>query len=420
MVNRHHKQRVCKETCWDTSTPVLVFDSDDRLSLGIARSLGRLGITIYGLNREPKNPCINSKYYKKMFFLPKNRYEKNELLTYLTKIGEEIGKKALLLCTTDQNVSLIAKYSEELEKYFYFHRLPYDFIQSIISKKQMYNLAKEYGISSPLTFFLSSRKILEEHIRELNFPVVLKPNESKNEINGKKFFLTKTRADLLDFYNRHEAALNGNYIVQEYFASPHSTFWMFDGYFNNESQCLFGSTGFKVRQSPFDGGATSLGACLNNEELASLSKQLMKNLKYKGIVDIDFVFDRTDHTYKILDMNPRIGATFRLFTGTNGLDVVRAEYLDLTGQTVEQSYVSDGRKWFLENFDFFSSASGYLRGALTASQWLKSLNGVQEAAWFAIDDLFPFFAMSNSQVKKIIKERWWIGMFGHQKALAAN
>jgi D-aspartate ligase len=48
----------------------------------------------------------------------------------------------------------------------------------------------------------------------------------------------------------------------------------------------------------------------------------MQEIGYSGIVDIGYRYDRRDGEYKLLDVNPRVGATFRLFVDSNGMDVV--------------------------------------------------------------------------------------------------
>jgi predicted ATP-grasp superfamily ATP-dependent carboligase len=88
-------------------------------------------------------------------------------------------------------------------------------------------------------------------------------------------------------------------------------------------------------------------------------------------------------------VNPRLGATFRLFTGENGLDLARAYYLDMTGQRVPASVAREGRKWIVRDLDFASSLRYYKRKQLTGSEWLKSLFGVEESAYFAADDPLP-------------------------------
>ena len=114
------------------------------------------------------------------------------------------------------------------------------------------------------------------------------------------------------------------------------------------------------------------------------------------MVDLGWRYDARDGRYKLLDVNPRIGGTFRLFVASNGMDVARALYLDLTGQPVPAAAARDGRKWLVEPNDLQASLLYWREGALTPGQWLGSLRGVEEAAWFARDDLAPFLAMCRS------------------------
>jgi len=117
------------------------------------------------------------------------------------------------------------------------------------------------------------------------------------------------------------------------------------------------------------------------------------------MVDIGCRYDKRDGQYKLLDVNPRVGCTFRLFLDRAGMDVVRACYLDLTGQPAEAQAAPEGRKWLVENQDLMVLPQ-YLRdGKLTVGEWLRSLRGVRETAWFNWLDLSPFWAV-------------WVGYFG--------
>ncbi|MEA2612387.1 MAG: D-aspartate ligase, partial [Chloroflexota bacterium] len=89
----------------------------------------------------------------------------------------------------------------------------------------------------------------------------------------------------------------------------------------------------------------------------------------------------------------RIGATFRLFVARNGMDVARALYLDLTGQPVPVAEPVDGRKWLVELGDFDSFLRYRRDGKLTTRQWIASMAGVQESAFFARDDPKPFLGL---------------------------
>ena len=138
---------------------------------------------------------------------------------------------------------------------------------------------------------------------------------------------------------------------------------------------------------------TTLGICEDNEVVAQTTQRFMKALGYRGILDIGYRYDPRDGQYKCLDVNPRVGATFRLFVGERGLDVVRALYLDLTGRPVPSDRARPGRKWVVDNVDPVSSFRYWRDGHLTVGEWARSLRGIDEAAFFDPRDLGPLVAM---------------------------
>src|SRR5262249_14113798 len=132
--------------------------------------------------------------------------------------------------------------------------------------------------------------------------------------------------------------------------------------------------------------------------------QFMRSIGYQGILDIGYRYDRRDGRYKVLDVNPRIGCTFRLFTATDGMDVARVLYLNMTGEPVSPAEAAEGRKWIVEDFDLFSALRSVRDGSLTLKSWLRSLRGVEEAACFALDDPLPFLLMPVADCCEIY--RW--------------
>ena len=167
---------------------------------------------------------------------------------------------------------------------------------------------------------------------------------------------------------------NPNYMLQEYIPGNEDSVWMFNGYYNADSECLFAVTGQKIRQSPVYTGATSLGICIKNNTIQETTNAMMKKIGYKGIVDIGYRYDKRDGKYKVLDINPRIGQTFRLFVGTNGIDCARAQYLDLTGQRVSSSVYQEGRKWIVEDKDLVSSIRYIHDKKLNVRKWLRVIS----------------------------------------------
>ena len=127
--------------------------------------------------------------------------------------------------------------------------------------------------------------------------------------------------------------------------------WFFHGYCDVNSACRPAFTGIKLRSYPARAGLTSFGYAVANDQLRTQVTALLAELSYRGIVDLDLRRDVRDGQYKLLDFNPRLGAQFRLFRNSDGLDVVLAAYLDLTGQVIPKGNQLSGRGFLVENYD---------------------------------------------------------------------
>jgi len=74
-----------------------------------------------------------------------------------------------------------------------------------------------------------------------------------------------------------------------------------------------------------------------------------------------------------------------------------------TGQPVRAGSVREGRRWIVEDFDLASSLRYRAERTLTLGAWLRSLRGVEEAAYFAPDDLRPLLAMCGGRMGKLVR-----------------
>jgi predicted ATP-grasp superfamily ATP-dependent carboligase len=292
--------------------------------------------------------------------------------------------------------TFIADNAARLKESFLFPDTSRTLVQSLCDKKLMYFLCKKHGIPTAETAFPQSRQDVKEFLSSGPvFPIMLKGIDgSALELRGQpRMVIVRNPQELLEKYDQMEDPAKPTLMLQEYIPGGDDSVWMFNGYFNENSDCLLGFAGQKLRQHPVYTGATSLGICLPNEVVENTTKNFMKRIGYRGALDIGYRYDATKRQYKVLDVNPRVGATFRLFLATNGMDVVRAMYLDLTGQPVPSAPACERRKWINEKGDLISFYDYRRDGKLKFTDWVRSFRGVQEGAWFALDDLRPFALM---------------------------
>jgi D-aspartate ligase len=380
----------------DTSTPILIFGLSPGAfhhgALGIARSAGRLGIPVYRLSRERRAPASFSRYSRGWMSINEDATA-GEILDVLHQLGHQIGR-ALLIPIDDAGSVFVDEHADELDSVFAFPRQPKGLARALASKKEMYELCTQHGIPTPASVFPESETDVSDHAQQTTFPTVLKCiNSADAPASSPHVAIVENREELLKTYRLMESPGLNNVMLQEYVPGGPETVWMFNGYFDDRSACKVGFTGKKIRQSPPYTGVTTLGVCLPNEAVEEATVRLMMAVGYRGILDIGYRFDERDGQYKLLDVNPRIGGTFRLFVSGNGIDVLRAMYLDLTGQQVPETSPIDGRRWVVEPWDLMSAIRYRRRGDITLAAWARSFRGVREDAWFARDDPRPFFAL---------------------------
>ena len=368
-------------------------------ALGVIRSLGRLGIPVYAVHEGRLAPPATSKYLSGGFVWETTGDAADDprlLLDALTRVAERIGGPAILVPTDDAAAIFVAEHGEKLADRFHFPRPPAGLPRALASKRGLYRLCEQLGISCPKAMVPLSRAEVEAFLEDATFPVVVKGAEPwllPKDAGVRSTTIARSPDELLDLYQRVEGHPATGLLLQEYIPPEAGEDWFYHGYCDQASACLVGFTGRKLRSYPAHAGSTSLGRWVPNEELRRQAEELFPALSYRGLMDLDYRLDRRDGRYKLLDFNPRLGAQFRLFEDDLGIDVVRAMHLDLTGRAVPRGRPLPGRGFIVENHDPIASWQYRRAGGLTLRAWRSSVSGVREAAWFAADDPVPFLMM---------------------------
>lgn len=376
----------------DVSVPVLVLGLGDHGSLGIARSLGRLGVAVHGAHNE-RTPASSSRWFRAV-------HHWDGTVERALAIGASIGGRPILVPIGDPTAVWVADEADALRERFLFAEPPDGLTRAFMSKRGLHELCTTHAIPTPVTSFPTTRDDVAAY--DGLFPVMVKALEysSVERRRVRRMAIARDTREALALYDELEDPEVPNLLLQELLPGGPGSSWMFDGYFDGASSCVVGYTGQKWRQSPPFGGSASLGECAENDVIANLTQRLVAAVGYSGLVDCDYHLDPRDGCYKLLDFNARVGASFRLFVGTDGLDVVRAMYLDLTGQPVRADRVQVGRRWIAENDDLVSFVLSRRARELTTVDWVRSFRGVQEAAWWSRDDIRPFVRMATATARR--------------------
>ena len=383
------------------STPAVLLKFDPNVmhhgTLGAIRSLGRMGVPVYAVQESGWAPAGHSRYLRGRVLWRPAALPAGRVQAGLLHLAELLGRPAVLIPTDDAGAIFLAEHGEVLRGMFLFAAPPASLPRQLAAKQSLHTLCAGLGFPSPRSFLASSLDQAARAAADYGYPVVGKlawPWESGSRLLSTQIICD--RAGLDDAWRAVEGGHpygGAGLMVQEYIPAAPGHDWFFHGYMGADGTCRPACTGVKDRSYPAYAGLTSFGRCVPNPALRARVTDLLTRLNYRGIADLDLRLDGRDGQYKLLDFNPRLGAQFRLFTAPDGLDVVRAAYLDLTGQPVPASEAAGGRTFMVESYDPLSAISYWRRGELSLQSWLAATRAVHETAWFAHDDLRPFELM---------------------------
>ncbi|MFJ8657869.1 ATP-grasp domain-containing protein [Streptomyces sp. NPDC093795] len=244
--------------------------------------------------------------------------------------------------------------------------------------------------------------------------------------------IVRSLAEVRALYARTPQA-GSRLLLQRLLPAGRNLDWFFHGYADSTGGCSAAATGCKERSWPHGAGLTAVGRWTPNPAVERIARELLAALGHRGVVDLDLRLDRSTGTYHLLDFNPRPGAQFRLFADREGLDVVRAMHLDLTGRRVPPHSPAYGRRFVVENYAAlavltsprrrpdaergieggarYGVAGGTETGAIPVAEPAAEpateygdLSRRVETAWFAADDPAPGFAMTWAWLRHALRK----------------
>ena len=387
----------------DPTYPALILKASRSVihhgALAVARTLGRLGVPVYAVVEDSYTPLALSRYLTRAFVWDSWPSDPESFLKSMSMIGEIIARPTIIIPIDDLSAIFAAENTASLGRWFILPRVPLQIPRLLANKASFHALCTELGTPVARTVVPRSFEDVREFAESTEFPVVVKATEQWVLLNDRyNVKVIKTPDELFGFYEKLQHGERERSIIQEYIPGED---WVTHGYYNSEREISVTFTGRKLLDYPADAGSTAQGLSLGNETLVCESERFLRAVGYSGIVDIDWRKDKRDGKFKILDCNPRIGQNFRMFESGAGIDVVRAQHLDLSGRSISSAAMIEGRLFTVELFYILRYLRNPRRGALKpdASMYLPRES---ELAWWSRDDPVPFFIMSVRLVARVL------------------
>jgi len=359
--------------------------------LDVARSLGRHGIPVVGVDFNPHAPGLKSRYCSSL--LTQDPIEDPEgVLKILLTRGAQLSQKGILYPTSDEYLLFTSRYRRELSEYFLYAIPSEGIVESMVNKRAQYELAGKVGIPYPKTYFPESLHDAEAIKNEIEYPAFIKGYNSHLwwESFKNKGFRVQNPKQLIERY-KQIFDMKVQALVQSLVMGPPSNVAIVCTYLSQKHQPSASFVARSLRRYPKDEGSNvTFKVSIHDEELLQAALQFFQGIDYRGVGQINFKKDTRDGKYKLIELNARfwIGSIQATLAGIN---FPLIQYLDLTNQSIRRlKDYKDGVTWVDMIQDFRAFLELHREGRFSLPDWLRSVSGADCYAFFAWDDPKPF------------------------------
>jgi D-aspartate ligase len=364
--------------------------------LAVARSLGRRGVPVIGLDRDPNGYGLHSRYTTVAGRTAYPLDDERAFIDQLMEIGSALRKKAVLFPCLDEWVFAVARHARELEEFFILPFSELETIERILDKNLLYRKCEERGIAIPRTYYVGEQPP-EQIASEIGFPCIVKPalqREFTNEF-GEKVFRVETREEFLAMCKR---AAHHPLLAQEIVGAGTDSFYSLCSYIGRDTTAKGVFVGRKLEQYPPDFGTACLVDSRYVQEIAERGVDILKEFGYCGISEVEFIYDERDGDFKLLDINTRVWKWIGLPIRA-GIDLPWLAYADAVYGNVEQAgRQQDELRWvYLKDYVALRRVKpGVDETTLTHEDWVELIAGHADSnslivpAVMSSDDPEPF------------------------------
>lgn len=374
---------------------VLLLDGFCRQNCILLKELHDLQCVVTTLCDSKLDVSYASKYPKKRIIDKKFKSD----IAYYEKLIFDLAKTGaydVIFPVVEESTEIISKNFDELRKYCRLICPPFDAFMKARDKQLTMKLCMENGIFCPKTKM--DNESIEEYLATVNFPLALKPREGRGSVGFKK---VNNKDELYKLINEKIISVE-EYVIQEFIdeAEVHRVSYTF---IDNDGIVKSSLISKSTRPYPLGVGTNSLFESVDMPEIAKQSENLLKIMGWRGYASVCFIENKDDGIPKVMEINGRISASFKIsvIAGLHIVEQLLERALDMPvtpapdklkyGARVKHSQSSV--LWFLKSTDRFRKEP-----TSTGKKHLK------KDIVFSWKDPWPYVTYSIQCLKKYKKE----------------
>jgi len=366
--------------------------------LAATRSLGSKGRGVVTADETQKTLAGSSKYCKESFIYPSPyEYAEDFIKTVMNECYQRDIK--VVLPMTEISAYLILKHRDVFKDI----AIPFGAFEAfdfLSDKWRVFELAQKLGLPAPRTHFVRNGAEISDSIRQLKFPVVVKPYRSRILLDGR---WTATSVKYMRSFSELEVAIKRTeylrrcpFLVQEYVQGEgRGIFALYD---QGKPVVFFAHR--RLREKPPSGGVSVLSESIEvDHHLREAATKILDYAKWHGVAMVEFKVS-SDGTPYLMEVNPRFWGSLQLAVDA-GIDFPDLLYRLAIGEKLDVSNrykIGTKSRWLLGDLDnlyltFRSNAGHDMKPVSkwhTMTQFLNFFDGNSRFEVNRWSDLSPF------------------------------
>lgn len=296
----------------------MILEAHAKASIPILESCAEAGLHVIAGSHKRYCCGFYSRATKERVLYPCCEREPETCVAFLIDFLKRRSVSALFP-VGDVMTDLVASHQDEFRKYTRLVLPPYEVFVQGRNKILTLKAAVRAGCPIPRTWYPQEQPI-EEIAKQAGFPVLIKPAIGAG---ARGLTFCHSGQELLEKFPDVRANF-GESFVQEFVPQTVAQYKV-DAVLDQSQNLLAGVVYSKLRYYPVDGGSSVLNRTEYRPDILDLAIGVLREMKWVGFCDFDFITDPRDNVVKLMEINPRYPESYGA-TIAAGVDMTRIMY----------------------------------------------------------------------------------------------
>jgi predicted ATP-grasp superfamily ATP-dependent carboligase len=311
----------------------LVLDASLRQALVSVRSLGKRGLSVVALDTDKRAPAFSSRWCQKSIVSPIPGGSEMSLAPLEHVLARTRAR--VVIPSADGTVALLRRYRTQLEPHVNIALAQEEALAVAVNKEQTLDIAQQLGLNIPRGVVVRSTAEVNEALRDVGLPAVVKPIESwlwdEQQQGMRLASLLVTTPEEAQQAVEALTASGGSTLFQKFLSGRREAISLL--YAHSNVYARFAQWA-KRTEPPLGGQSVWRQSIAIPPDIGEQAERLVREISLEGYSEVEFRRDHAGVPY-LMEINPRLSASIEVAV-RSGVDFPYLLYQWASGERIEK------------------------------------------------------------------------------------